>query len=146
MINSTLYVAQDYSYFHNCISSHRSCMTCGGPRSRYENFQVRHFTARWCSGQVYRIECGQIHDLHSVSSADSLLTRQYPIVLDNAPMLAGIWMADSRPLLGNGTCHMIEIPQILIVSWQGIHTIIEHAWENPSRLVDWLIRCPEQKL
>ena len=51
-----------------------------------------------------------------MSSADSLLARLHPIVLDNAPMLAGISIADSRPLLGNDTGYMIEIPPILIMS------------------------------
>ena len=67
-------------------------------------------------GKPFNIECGQIYDLHNVSSANSLLARLHPIVLDNAPMFTGISIVDSRPLLGNDTGCMIEIPPILIVS------------------------------
>ena len=51
-----------------------------------------------------------------MSLANSLLARLHPIVLDNAPMFTGISIVDSRPLLGNDTGYMIEIPPILIMS------------------------------
>ena len=50
---------------------------------------LQHVDAVGKSSFRMRSNLTQIHDLHNVPSADSLLTRQCPIVLDNAPMLVG---------------------------------------------------------
>ena len=99
----------------------------------------RHFTARWCSGQVYRMECGQIHDLHNVSSADSLLARLHPIVLGNAPLLAGMSIADPRPLQAMTRATWLKFPRYLLCR-DTVFKQSEHALGKP-KLTGQLTDC-----